>query len=771
LKTSQTLEAKQLNVVKETTNEITKLTEQKNQFALKLQTLRQTLIQIQGGKTEAEWQKLLETATSGRAALQALEVSLSRLDELKRGLEQQEAEGARLQQDLASHIATEKELKLTLEALELNSEQAIKQFEAIELVLSLEERRKELRPGEACPLCGSLEHPFVKGLEFLTSRKDQAKAEVQRWALELKKTQTGMTEIRRILNNLEGVLKATAKQLVTQRKEITEAEAQVEIRKKNAGVNFKSLECSGVGPAVIAIDQDIALTSEKLRRIRTTCEDISQAEKASLFIEAQLNICEAKRANAETNANAMRATIEQVQVQIQASQNSICQMQNSIAVVMQRLNEKAATFSEAELSLERLEKREITWQRAKEELGELRRNRQTQMIEIQHSEETVRNETVLHEQSQLQLDELRKKAAARKVERESIFGTRQVKQVENEIEEKLKASRGNLKDADNRTAMALPALHTAQARLEELRKQMTSLSLERDTVSAQLLPKVISASFANLAETLAARLEPDIARTLMQRDRNLQNEEQSLKATRTLIESELHPLANFNLPNEALESLRKELEKTQAERDKLQQEIGGIVRVVELDTERRKQLEADAQHLAEQRDESMRWKRLDELIGSANGANFARFAQGITLGKLVQLANHHLERLNPRYQMLRNPETDLDLRIMDRYQGGVIRPMESLSGGESFLASLALALGVSELAGRSTSIDSLFIDEGFGSLDSNTLEVAMAALENLQARGKTIGIISHLDLMKERISTQIRLSRDAQGCAHLDVVS
>src|SRR6185436_14773416 len=178
--------------------------------------------------------------------------------------------------------------KITLESCELNSEKALKQFEAIELVLSLEERRNELRPGEACPLCGALEHPFVKGLEFLTSRKDQAKATVQRCTLELKKAQTGMTDIRRILNNLEGVLKATAKQLLTQRKEITDAEAQVEIRKKNAGVNFRSLESSGVGPAVIAVDQDVAVTSEKLRRIRVICEEISKAEKASLSIDAQL---------------------------------------------------------------------------------------------------------------------------------------------------------------------------------------------------------------------------------------------------------------------------------------------------------------------------------------------------------------------------------------------------------------------------------------------------------------------------------------------------
>jgi exonuclease SbcC len=114
---------------------------------------------------------------------------------------------------------------------------------------------------------------------------------------------------------------------------------------------------------------------------------------------------------------------------------------------------------------------------------------------------------------------------------------------------------------------------------------------------------------------------------------------------------------------------------------------------------------------------------------------------------------------------------ELDLRIVDLYQANVDRPMESLSGGESFLASLALALGLSELASRHHPIDSLFIDEGFGTLDSETLEVALSALENLRAGGKTIGLISHVDLLKERLSTQVRVVRGAGGTSRIEVVA
>ncbi len=168
---------------------------------------------------------------------------------------------------------------------------------------------------------------------------------------------------------------------------------------------------------------------------------------------------------------------------------------------------------------------------------------------------------------------------------------------------------------------------------------------------------------------------------------------------------------------------------------------------------------------------ALRWGRLKELIGSADGAKFSRFAQSLTLRQLIGLANNHLALLAERYRLMAADGDELDLRIVDLYQANVDRPMESLSGGESFLASLALALGLSELASRHHPIDSLFIDEGFGTLDSETLEIALSALENLRASGKTIGLISHVELLKERLTTQVRVLRGTGGTSRIEVVA
>ena len=191
------------------------------------------------------------------------------------------------------------------------------------------------------------------------------------------------------------------------------------------------------------------------------------------------------------------------------------------------------------------------------------------------------------------------------------------------------------------------------------------------------------------------------------------------------------------------------------------------------DTEQRvRQAGFTAQIEAAHRD-YVRWDKLRALIGSADGSLFARFAQGLTLERLTILANRHLVQLNPRYSIRRAADGeagDLELEIVDHYQADAARPMRSLSGGESFLVSLALALGLSELASGRTSIESLFIDEGFGSLDADTLEIAMSALENLQAGGKTIGVISHVPAMQERIPAQINVNKETGGCSLVQIL-
>ena len=200
------------------------------------------------------------------------------------------------------------------------------------------------------------------------------------------------------------------------------------------------------------------------------------------------------------------------------------------------------------------------------------------------------------------------------------------------------------------------------------------------------------------------------------------------------------------------ENRRGALQAELAEDDRRQQQLGQL----------------QGQLLAGQ-DELGHWSRLSGLIGSADGARFRTFAQGLTLDRLVALANTHLQRLEGGRYALQRSDSGLGLLVVDGWQADAQRDTRTLSGGESFLVSLALALGLSDLVSHRTRIESFFLDEGFGSLDPAALDVALDALDGLNAQGKLIGVISHVEAVKERIPVQISV-RKTRGLGHSVVV-
>ncbi len=158
------------------------------------------------------------------------------------------------------------------------------------------------------------------------------------------------------------------------------------------------------------------------------------------------------------------------------------------------------------------------------------------------------------------------------------------------------------------------------------------------------------------------------------------------------------------------------------------------------------------------------WKQLDDIFGGQNNANkFKRIAQSYVLQQLLLNANQYLETLTQRYE-LRCQLGSYAILVSDKYNGGRERSATTLSGGESFIISLALALGLSNIAGANLTSDIIFIDEGFGTLSTDALETVMNTLTLLsQCNGKKVGIISHVEQLKQRIDTQIAVSCKAAG--------
>lgn len=185
--------------------------------------------------------------------------------------------------------------------------------------------------------------------------------------------------------------------------------------------------------------------------------------------------------------------------------------------------------------------------------------------------------------------------------------------------------------------------------------------------------------------------------------------------------------------------------------------VGGLKQQIKANEQKKESQKEYKKKIDDQENEWSRWAKLNAIIGSHDGKNFRNFAQGITFDILIGHANEQLNKMSDRYILIQDPEKPLSFNIVDNYQGGILRPTDNLSGGECFILSLALALGLSKMVSKKMNVDSLFLDEGFGTLDEETLDKALDALSGLNQQGKIIGVISHVTGLKERITTQIKV--------------
>jgi exonuclease SbcC len=302
--------------------------------------------------------------------------------------------------------------------------------------------------------------------------------------------------------------------------------------------------------------------------------------------------------------------------------------------------------------------------------------------------------------------------------------------------------------ADNRLAdwlAAFPARHPALDQVDSVAALAALLAVTPDAIGLERAAiEALDAGVARAATVLA--------------ERRTQREQHQLKAppdAEAGSEPVAAALATVLVERKAAHDLSAGL-RLAAAKDDDRRRIGAAVLA-----------EIEQQQVAERR-----WGKLSELIGSPDGKKFRNYAQQFTLDVLLGYANSHLAELAKRYRLERIANQggpSLGLMVRDQDMGGEVRGVNSLSGGESFLVSLALALGLASLSSNRVRVESLFIDEGFGSLDSDTLRVAMDALDGLQSMGRKVGVISHVQEMTERIATKIMVQPGGGGSSSVTV--
>lgn len=659
------------------------------------------------------------------------------------------------QQLIGEGTAAKAELEAAEQALTLTRQ--LLERQRLARNTSVEELRAQLQDGEPCPVCGSAEHPFHQPDALLQSlgRHDQAEEAAARQQVD--SLNTRLVDLRTQLGVINAQLKDAQQQQVQLTEQLQALTAQ--------------LHAHALWPALAPQDDNArsAWLEAQLRRLGDEIERDEKRQATLLTLQkdaARLN--QQLQAASDAQQQAQRHLEHQHQA-MAGDQQQLEQSLNDLASVLpqeilQALRDDPAN---AFLGLDQ----------------QIAQRRQQQDLRKDEQQEQLAR--------QVQLDKLHDQQQARQLSRQQMQQKQAAVQAQHQlIQATLAELLGGQPSAeawqqhlDTHLEQARQAEAQSAGQLQELRTQGVQLaselkaSLERQQALAQEHHQLQG----DIARWRAEHPELDDAgldRLLAFEDAqvadlrlHLQQAEKAVEQGRVLLQEreqrlqQHSTLAHDEVPEHTLE---EHLDALQGQLAAQEQQCAEL-RAQQADDQRRQQASsALAEQIEQAYQQWQRWARLSSLIGSASGDVFRKIAQGYNLDLLLHHANSQLRQLARRYRLKRGGSA-LGLLVLDTEMGDETRSVHSLSGGETFLVSLALALGLASMASSTLRIESLFIDEGFGSLDPESLQLAMDALDGLQAQGRKVAVISHVQEMHERIPVQIQVRRQGNGLSDVEV--
>ena len=390
-----------------------------------------------------------------------------------------------------------------------------------------------------------------------------------------------------------------------------------------------------------------------------------------------------------------------------------------------------------------------------------------QIVDI--DSEMKRLDAVIETQSKVlaekneRLETLKKAHTAGSVERKDLYGDKNPDDEEKRLNKAVSDAEGAEKDARDLHSELQQKLNTAKTHVESLKKRIDQRAPELRKSETEFSTALEPVGFSDEEQFLEARLTTEQRNELSVKARKLDDNQADLKARQKDRETRLSTEIARKVTDKSLEELEPQSKEYEDSLKELRDIIAGLKHKLSENTAAKERIKAKQTAIEAQNKECRRWENLHELIGSADGKKYRNFAQGLTFEMMIGHANRQLQKMTDRYLLIRDNAQPLELNVVDNYQAGEIRTTKNLSGGESFIVSLSLALGLSHMASKNVRVDSLFLDEGFGTLDEEALDTALETLAGLQQDGKLIGVISHVPALKERISTQIQVMPQTGG--------
>ena len=413
--------------------------------------------------------------------------------------------------------------------------------------------------------------------------------------------------------------------------------------------------------------------------------------------------------------------------------------------------------------LESLRARLNAWQAQVKKKAEIEKQIADLDSEMKRLDAVIETQSTTLAEKRERLETLKKDHTIGSDERKALYGD---KNPDNE-ELRLNKTVSDAEDAEKKARDRHNELHqrwnTAKTHIESLKKRIDQREPELRKLEIEFSTALAPAGFSDEVQFLEARLTAEQRDELSTKAKKLDDNQTDLKARQKDRETRLATEIAKMVTNKSLEEMEPQFKKYEDSLKDLRNIIAGLKHKLSENTAAKERIKAKQTAIEAQKKECHRWENLHELIGSADGKKYRNFAQGLTFEMMIGHANRQLQKMTDRYLLVRDDAQPLELNVVDNYQAGEIRSTKNLSGGESFIVSLSLALGLSHMASKNVRVDSLFLDEGFGTLDEEALDTALETLAGLQQDGKLIGVISHVPALKERISTQIQVTPQTGG--------
>ena len=680
-------------------------------------------------------------------------------------------------------------------------------------IMALSEHRAKLQPEESCPLCGSTDHPAINEYRSLDSDEHQQRLS----QLTLERTQ--LEKQGKELNGVQANLTAQLEMQTNRLQGITSEQSNLAQNWQSLNINQHVLSNQNEQSLLLQnvdVEQSInhQLTMvfgqlEELLLLQTSLQENSQKQQQN---SEQISHC-------EKQLSTLFNQLQLLQEQGKNQHDSIYKFNEDLRLKQQAFltlnTQLSADITTTEITLpfsgeiEKIHEQDQEQEKAQilvicidgNWLGALaKQGADYQQTVTNHQAAKTQLDSLLNDlgllkqqvvQQQNQVNQMQSQLRQQENDLTQCISLRVTYYVELGITDEdmqnavlLRESINSQRELSEAEFIAAEQQHNERKSAQQLNKgQLTtskslldSLIPKNDDAKNDWLVLLSGSKFTDEEEFLLALLSTEKKLDLTKLANDIDDSkkqakilmEQSEKIALEL-KTQKHKLSEEGVIDFVESSVSESLVNLSEVLKQCQQNIGQFSQQIEQDKNNKSRQESLLGKIKLAQDSLDDLSHLNALIGSADGAKFRKFAQGLTLANLVHLANAQLEGLFGRYQLQCQQNDTLELEVLDTWQGDTARDIKTLSGGESFLISLALALALSDLVSNKTSIDSLFLDEGFGTLDNNTLEVALDALDNLNASGKMIGVISHVDALKERIGVQIKVKKlSGLGVSSLD---